>query len=122
MRYAKKRSEINCNYFCTVNVILEEANGTKLFRHLEYTIRTTEPQYQKMYLLTCAHSEDTDQPVNSHSVVRILIGRIDANFLHADDEDFGVQADLSLRRAHMSEGTFSHVVAQLFCFFAQCSL
>ena len=70
----------------------------------------------------CAQRKLTDQPRNLRSVVRILIGRIDAKFRHADNEDSGAQADLILRRAHMSEGTFSHVVAQLFCFFAQCSL
>ena len=42
-----------------------------------------------------------------------------AKFLHVDNEDSDptageVQADLSLRWAHMSEGTFSYVVAHLF--------
>ena len=34
-------------------------------------------------------------------------------FLHADNEDSEAQADLSSRWAHISEGTFSYVVAHL---------
>ena len=38
----------------------------------------------------------------------------DAKFLHADNEDCeNALADLSLRWAHMSEGTFSHVAAHV---------
>ena len=39
----------------------------------------------------------------------------DTKFLHADRKDSRetVQADLSLRWAHMSEGTFSHVAAYM---------
>ena len=63
-------------------------------------------QRQKTYIRTCATSEDSDQPVHSHRLIRIFTGRIlianDANCLHAN-----AQADLSLRWAHMSEGTVS---------------
>ena len=42
----------------------------------------------------------------------------DATFLHADNENESdcadKQADLCLRWAHMSEGTFSHVASYLF--------
>ena len=37
---------------------------------------------------------------------------MDAKFLHANNEDFE-QADLSLRWAHMLQGTFYHVVVKL---------
>ena len=43
----------------------------------------------------------------------------DAKFLHADNKDSNQiawmrRADLSLRWAHMSEGTFTDVVTQMF--------
>ena len=37
----------------------------------------------------------------------------DENFLHADSKGPDAQADLSLRRVHMSKGSFSHVAAQI---------
>ena len=63
---------------------------------------TNELQRQKTYLWTCAPSEDSDQPVHSHSLIRILL---DAKFLHAENKDRSdcadAQGDLSLRWAHV---------------------
>ena len=39
-------------------------------------IRTNEPQRQKMYFRSCAHSEDSDQPAHPRSLIRIFTGRI----------------------------------------------
>ena len=74
--------------------------------------KRNEPQHQKMYLRTCAPSED------SNSLIRIFPGRILASqwckgsscgqrTLWSECED--AQADLSLRYAHMSEVIFSRL-------------
>ena len=49
----------------------------------------------------------------SESSLRAFSIAEDAKFLPVDNEDSN-QTDLSLRRAHISEGSFSHVLAQLF--------
>ena len=83
---------------------------------------SNEPQRPKMYLRTCAASEDSDQPAHSRSLIRILSGRIldsqgckvsscGQRRLWSDCAD--AQADLSLRLEHISEGTFSHVAAPI---------
>ena len=50
------------------------------------------------------------------NLIRVFIVYIfhsqNARFLHAENEDSN-QADLNFRRAHMSDGTFSHVWAQM---------
>ena len=50
-------------------------------------------------------------------LIRIFIEGIldshDAKLFHADNKDMDVHADLSLYWVHMSEGTFSHVVAYI---------
>ena len=67
----------------------------------------------------CAPSEDSDQPAHSRSLIRIFTVRIlhsqgckvsscGQRRLKSDCAD--AQADLSLRWAHMREGTFTHVV------------
>ena len=75
----------------------------------------------KVYLRKYAPSEDSDQPAHSRSLIRIFTGRIldspgckgckvsshEQLRLRSDCAD--AQADLSLRWAHISEGTFSHV-------------
>ena len=82
-----------------------------------------EAQRQKTYFLTCAPSEELDQPALSRSLIRIFTGCILDNkecilsscgqrILWSDHA--GRQADLSLHLVHMSEGTFSHVVACIF--------
>ena len=74
------------------------------------------PQRRKTYLWTWAPSEDSDQHAHSHSLTRTFTVRIlaeDAKGPHSDNEDRSdfadTQADLSLRPANMSKGTFSHV-------------
>ena len=70
----------------------------------------------------CAHCKDSDQPAHSRSLIKIFTERILDNQsckvsswgqrrLWSDFAD--AQADLSLRWAHMSEGTLSHVTAQI---------
>ena len=69
---------------------------------------------------TREHSEDSDQPAHSRSLIKIFTGQIlDSQWskvsscgqrrLWSDCAD--AQADLSLRWAHGSEGTFSDVAA-----------
>ena len=76
-----------------------------------------EQQHEKTHLRTCPPSEDSDQPAHSRSLIRIFTGRIldsqgckvspcGQRRLKSDCAD--AQADLSLRWAHISEGTFFH--------------
>ena len=37
---------------------------------------TIEPQCEKMYLLPCAHNEDSNQPAHSRSLIRVLVVRM----------------------------------------------
>ena len=64
-----------------------------------------------MYLWTCAHSEESDQPEHSYSLIKSFAK--DAKFFGANDEDYDKAADLSLRWAHMPEGIFSHAEAYI---------
>ena len=67
--------------------------------------------YLELCLWTCETSEDSNQPVHSHCLIRIITGTFwipkDTKFLHADyeDTDQTVQAHLSLCCAHMSIAT-----------------
>ena len=74
--------------------------------------KTCEQQRQKTYLRTCAHCEDSDQPMHSRTLNRIFTGHIldshGSNLMRITKTDRTALADLSLRWAHMSEGTFSH--------------
>ena len=71
---------------------------------------------------TCALSKDSDQPAHLLSLIRIFIRCILASHgckvLKVVNEELSdcpdVRADLSLLWAHMSEGTFSDVVAHIF--------
>ena len=74
--------------------------------------KKNEPQCQKMYLRIYAPNEDSDHP--EHSLGAFWIAKT-ATFLRADndDSDQTARTDLSLRLAHMSEGTFSHFAAQI---------
>ena len=64
---------------------------------------------------------DSDQTARMRSLIWISLGAFctakDTNFVHADNEyESGrtdAQSDLSIRWAHMSEGTFSHVDSKL---------
>ena len=81
---------------------------------------------QKMYLRTCAPTEDSDQPAHSRSLIRILIGwdldsqgcikNLQGFFMRTSffmrktktDQVAGMLSlALSLRWAHMWKGTFS---------------
>ena len=71
--------------------------------------------FTSTYLWICAPSEDSDQPAHSHSLIRIFTERIlDSQGCEVSScgqrrhglDCPGVQADLSLRLTHMSEGRF----------------
>ena len=59
-------------------------------------------------------SEDSNQTVHMHSLIRIFTGHILGNHgykqLSCDNKGY----DLSLCRLHVSEGSFSHVVVHIF--------
>ena len=71
---------------------------------------TYEPQHYKTNKMTCAPSEDSDQPGHPSS-------QCVAEFLHADSEDWSdwadVQADLSLRWAQRSFCRFGRTAANI---------
>ena len=74
------------------------------------------PLRQKIYLRTCAPSNDSDQPAHLESSLGAFWIANGAKFLYADNKDFDQTArmpDLSLRWKHMSEGTFSHVATEM---------
>ena len=70
-----------------------------------------------MYPLTCAPNEDSDQPAHPCSLIRVFFVRMKKlcilEIQNALSEDSDAQSDLNLRWAHMSEGTFSDVIAEL---------
>ena len=69
-----------------------------------------EQQRQKTYLRTCAPSEDSDQPAQdrhwAHFSWPMMFTRATKTLIRLTD----AQADLSLRWAHISEGTFANIV------------
>ena len=78
------------------------------------------PQRHKTNLLTCASSEDSDQPAHSRRLIRIITGRIldsqgfsfsscGQRWFWSDCADAHVQSNLLW--AHMSKGTFANVAA-----------
>ena len=77
-----------------------------------------EPWREKTYLLTCAPNKDSNQPAHPRSLTRVFVIRIKklciigytkyANTKYCAN----AQADLNLRWAHMSDGTFSYVAAR----------
>ena len=81
-------------------------------------VETNQPQHEKMYLLTCAPNEDSNQPAQPRSMIRVVVVRM-KNICLLDSPKFAqwsfwsdcvnVQFDLNLRWAHMSKGTFSDV-------------
>ena len=81
-----------------------------------------EPKRQETTLRTCALSEDSDQTAYSRSLIRIFTGR-DLDSQECNVSTCGqqrlwpdcadVQADLSLRWAHMSEGTLPDVATRI---------
>ena len=52
-----------------------------------YEKNNNELPLQKLYLRTCAPSEDLDQPAHSHRSENLLGAFWIAKFLHADNED-----------------------------------
>ena len=97
------------------------------FSYLECLIY--ESLSEKKYLLTCASNEDSNQPAHPRSLIRAFVVRMKKpcipGFPKCDQWRFwsdcaNAQADLNLRWAHMSEGTFSDVttyIIYLFFFF-----
>ena len=76
------------------------------------------PLREKTYLRTCAHIEDTYQPVHSRRLIRIFTGAFwiakDAKFSHADNEDSDQTAWIRrLRWEHLSNSSISHVATQM---------
>ena len=59
-------------------------------------------------LTTCASSEDSERPSHSCSLIRVFVVRMKKLCFPANE-----QVDLNLRWAHISEGTFYDVAAQL---------
>ena len=52
--------------------------GTLEIKNLHFlnNLKVFEPQRPEMYLQTCSHSEDSDQPAHSRSLIRIFTGRM----------------------------------------------
>ena len=89
------------------------------------------PYRQKKYLWICAHSEDSDQPARSRSLIRIITERIlDSQGRKVSSyaqrrlwsDCVGAQADLSLHWAHMSEGPLSHFAARFVTCQQKCTV
>ena len=73
-------------------------------------ISQNELQLQETYLRTCAPSEASDQPVHLRRLIRIFAGRSLCSY--GCKNSSCEHADLSLRWAHMSEGTLSVLAAR----------
>ena len=83
-------------------------------------LKNIRPQCEKTCLLTCAPSEDSNQPAHSRSLIRVFVVRVKKLCILGYPKCFqwrfwsdyvNAQADLSPRWAHMSEGTFSGTAA-----------
>ena len=81
-----------------------------------------EPQRQKTYRLTCAPKKDSDQPAHPRSLIKVFVVRMKKLCIPGYPKCVqgrfwsgcaNVQADQNLRWAHMSEGTFWSVTAQM---------
>ena len=77
----------------------------------------------KTYLCAWAYNKVSNQPAHSCSLIKVFVVRMNKILHHWLSKMRPVwfwsdcayaQADLNLRSAHMSEGTFSHVEAQSF--------
>ena len=73
---------------------------------LNYSYNDIELQGYETYIQTRATGEDSDQTAHLRSLIRFFTGCI-------LDTDADARTDLSLRCAHMPEGTFSYVTVQL---------
>ena len=77
--------------------------------------------HTKMYLLTCASNEDSNQPVHPCRLASSLSHEETVHSWLAKwaqwrfwSDSANAQADLNLRWAHTSENTFSDIVAHIF--------
>ena len=66
------------------------------------------------YLLTCAPNEDLNQYARPRSLIRVFVVRT-RNFCILSD-CANAQADLNLRWAHLSRGTFSDIAVRMYNF------
>ena len=81
------------------------------------------PQREKTYFLTCAPNEDSNQPAHLRSLIRVFVFRMkklcilgypkSAHWRFWSD-CANVQADLNLRWAHRSDGTFPDDAIQIY--------
>ena len=105
-------------YFSRYGLYGKANYETKEFPICLHLQNITAPQREKKSLQTCAPSEDSDQPMHSHSLIRIFTRRIldsqgcqvsscEQRRLRSACAD--AQADFSLRWVHMSEGMFSQI-------------
>ena len=114
-------------------VIARGSEKVNIFSLQSVPYKIYKPQLQKMYLRTNTPSEYSDQPVHLQSLISILTQHIldsqgckvsscGRRRLWADCAN--AQADLSLRWAHVSECTFSHIVAHTWstCIYSTSSL
>ena len=82
---------------------------------------TNEPPHGKTNIMTCAPSEDSDQPVHPPSLIRVFAVRSVRSswpkLFHANSEDSDhwaeAQANLSFRWAHMPLNWFCHEAVQM---------
>ena len=93
----------------------EDVGPGKLLHHI---VSTYEPQREKTYPLTCAPTEDSNQPAHPRSLIRAFVVRMKKlcilGYPKSAQRRFrsdcaNAQSDLNLRWAHVSEGTFSDV-------------
>ena len=80
-----------------------------------------EPQRENTYLLPCTPNKDSNQSVHQRSLITVLKKLCILGYAKCAQRRFrsacaNAQADLNLRWAHMSEDTFSDVVAPIYCF------
>ena len=87
------------------------------------SIRRDESQREETYLLTCAPTEDLNQPTHPHSLIRVFAVRMRKLYILGYpkcaqwrfwSDCANVQSDQNLRWAHMFIGTFSDISAR-FC-------
>ena len=76
----------------------------------------SEPQREKMYLLTCESNEDSNQPAHLCSLISVsrmkkfcILGYPNCAQRKFCSDCTNAQAALTFPKAHMSEGTFADV-------------
>ena len=99
----------------------------KIHKKIAIRIRLAFPSFERQrvrtYLLTYAPNEDSDQLAHSRSLIRVFVVRMKKVWILGYpkcaqwrfwSDCANAQADLNLRWAHMSKGTFYDFVARLF--------